>query len=288
VSVLARVFRAFERPRTVLHVSRSAGNLLIVSEDDEGRRYLQFGWDGASQSVVWPGFPLRLELAYTRAVVAGLAFVPELRRILVVGVGGGAIPMFLRAVLPQAHVDAVDLNPGVLEVARRYFGFREDALLHAHVADGRRFIEAPGAPYDVIILDAYGARGIPSPLATQEFLQAAQARLTRGGAVVSNVWRAPNKLFPVMVRTWQASFAQLYAFDVEETANRVLVGLAHAEKRSRRMLKARADQLTRGQGVSFSLRSLVARPCEAPPGREVPEPGEDVASPPVLRDRTGG
>ena len=256
---LARISRALEYPRTVLHIGRSAGGLVIVTEDDEGRRHLQFGWIGGAQSVVWPGFPLRLELDYTRAMVASLAFVAEPRRILMVGLGGGAVPTFLRAVLPEAHIDAVDLHPEVLDVARRYFGFREDALLHAHVADGRSFIAAPGPAYDVILLDAFGPRGIPPPLATREFLLAARARLTPGGAVIGNVLRLPGTRESPTVRTWKESFAQLYAFDVRESANRILVGLPHTKKRARAELMARAEQLTRQWGVSFSLRARGAR-----------------------------
>lgn len=264
-------------PRTVLHVGRSAESRFIVTQDGEGRRYLQFDWDGPFQSVVGQGFPLRLELPYTQAVVAGLAFVEAPRRVLVVGVGGGTIPMFLRAVLPQAHIDAVECDAGMLEVARRYFGFREDAALQSHVADGRRFIETPGPAYDVIILDAYGPRGLPGPLATREFLLAARARLAPGGAVVSNVVRTPNRFFHAMVRTWQACFAQLYAFDVEETANRILVALAHPEKPGRGMLKARAERLARSRGVPFSLRALVAHRLD-------PEAGTAGSEQDLLRD----
>ncbi len=268
---LARVARSLAHPRAVLHVGRSAQSRFIVTQDGQGRRYLQFDWDGPYQSVVGPGFPLRLELPYTRAVVAGLAFVEAPRRILVVGVGGGTVPMFLRAVLPQAHIDAVDTDAGMLDVARRYFGFREDTALQAHVTDGRRFIETPGPPYDGIILDAYGPRGIPGPLATREFLLATRARLARGGAVVSNVVRSPNPVFSSMVRTYRACFEQLYAFDVEETANRILVALAHPEKPSRAALKTRAERLARSRGVPFSLRALMARRLEdgpGPPGSE--------------------
>lgn len=255
----ARVSRAFHHPRRVLHEGRSGGGLLVVTEDDEGRRFLQFGWLGASQSVVWPGFPLRLEADYTRAMVAALAFVAEPRRLLVVGLGGGSVPMFLHAVLPEAHIDAVELHPEVLDVARRYFAFREDAGLHVHVEDARHFMATPGAPYDAILLDAFGPRLIPPELATREFLLAARGRLAPGGVVVGNVLRSQGRWNSSMSRTWQKCFAQLYAYTVEESANQVLVGLPDAAKRSRAELNARADRLTREWGIPFSLKTRLAR-----------------------------
>ncbi|WP_240359330.1 spermidine synthase [Pyxidicoccus trucidator] len=249
-------------------MATSPSGLLVVTQDDEGRRFLQFGWLGASQSVVWPGFPLRLESDYTRAMVAALAFVEEPRRILVVGVGGGAIPMFLRAVLPQAHIDAVDIHPEVLEVARRYFGFREDAALHSHVADARRFLETPGLPYDAILLDAFDPRGIPPVLATREFLLATRARLAPGGVVVGNVLRHPSRRNSSMAPTWKESFAQLHAFTVEESFNQVLVGLPDTGKRSRAELNTRAERLSREWGVPFNLRTRLPRRYHgSPPSR---------------------
>ena len=184
---------AFGAPR-VLYETHSDYNEIRVTEDAGGRRALRFE-RGALQSLIRPGEPLRLELPYTQLAMAGLAFVPRPQRLLVVGMGGGAMPMFLRAVLPRAHIDVVDIDPEVVAVARRFFGFREDARMKAHVADGRRFIEAAGPAYDVIFLDAFGPSSIPEHLATREFLAAVRARLTPKGVVVSNVWQQPSPVF---------------------------------------------------------------------------------------------
>jgi spermidine synthase len=240
--------------------SAPVGNRIIVTEDSEGLRALRFEQGGARQSVVRPGDPLRLELPYTRMAMVGLAFVPRPERLLVVGLGGGAIPMFLRAVVPEALIDVVDIDPDVVEAARRDFGFREDAALRAHVADGRRFIESPGPRYDVILLDAYGPRSIPEHLSTREFLGATRARLAPGGAVVGNLWESDtNPLFDAMVRTYQVSFAQLHRFDVPSSTNRILVGLAQPRPCSREALKARAEQVERERGLPFRLSTLVVR-----------------------------
>jgi len=250
-------------PRSVLYEKQSPYTYISVTQDGEGRRYLQFDRTGALQSVVWPGQPLKLELPYTRVSMVGLAFVPEPRRILVVGLGGGAMPMFLRAVVPGAHIDVVDIDPDVVAVAKGYFGFREDERLRAHVADGRGFVEAAGAPYDLIFLDAYGPDSIPEHLATVEFLALTKARLAQKGAVVGNVWEfPPNIRFDSMVRTWQVGFQQLYTFDVRGSANRILVGLAHPEKQERDALEARAEKLERAKAIPFDLSGLVVEGYE--------------------------
>lgn len=263
LAALALLACSASSPRSVLYEKQSPYTFISVTEDGEGKRYLQFDRTGSLQSVVRPGKPLQLELAYTRVSMVGLAFVPEPQRILVVGLGGGAMPMFLRAVLPEAHVDAVDIDPDVVEVARRYFGFKEDARLRAHVGDGRGFVEAKGAAYDLIFLDAYGPDSIPEHLATLEFLGAVRARLSERGAVVGNVWEyPPNPRFDSMVRTWQAGFKQLYTFDVRGSGNRILVGVPYAEKQAKAALEARAEKLERAKDVPFDLSALVAQGYE--------------------------
>ena len=95
-----------------------------MTQDAAGLRTLRFEKDGARQTVVRPGEPGRLEMPYQRVALAGLALCPEPRRILVVGLGGGALPSFLRVHYPDAAIDAVEIDPQVVEVAKDFFGFR--------------------------------------------------------------------------------------------------------------------------------------------------------------------
>ncbi|AGC47326.1 putative lipoprotein [Myxococcus stipitatus DSM 14675] len=263
-------------PRKSLYEKQSPYTLIAVTEDPRGRRYLQFDTSGALQSVVWPGQPLKLP--YTRMSMVGLSFVPKPQRILVVGLGGGAMPMFLRAVLPRAHIDVVDIDPDVVSVARRYFGFREDARLKAHVADGRAFIEAERPVYDLVFLDAYGPDSIPEHLGTVEFLASVRARLTARGAVVGNVWEdPPNPLFSSMLRTWRQGFQQLYTFAVPGSGNRIFVGVPYPELQSREVLESRAQTLETRRRVPFDLSAMVAE------GYDIVSASEDLAGA-VLKD----
>ena len=106
----------------------------------------------------------------------GLAVVEEPKRILIVGLGGATIPNFLHKHYPRTTIDVVDIDPDVVVVAKKFFGFKDDPTMRAHVADGRKFVEESRDRYDIIFLDAYGRDNIPYHLATREFLQAARAR----------------------------------------------------------------------------------------------------------------
>lgn len=239
---------------TVLYEKASRYNTIVVTEEDNGVRVLRFGKDGARQSVVKPGDPDYLALPYAPVALVGLALSGEPRRFLVVGLGGGTLPMFLRKYYPEAAIDAVDIDPEVVAVAKRFFGFREDELMQAHVADGRRFIERVRQPYDAIFLDAFGSDSIPAQLTTQEFLQAVRRAVTRGGVVIGNLWgRSANPLYDSMVRTYQEGFDELFILGVQGSGNVILLALPRKQPLARDGLMQLARKVSAARRLPFDL-----------------------------------
>jgi len=243
----------------VLHEQVSPQGTIIVEENEQGMRVLYFEKNGARQSVVKPGDPEHLELPYARAVMAGLALHPQPRRILVVGLGGGTLPSFLRVHFPQALIDAAEIDPGVARVAVDYFGFREDANMKIRLGDGRAWIEkAPAASYDLIILDAYGANSVPMSLATVEFLRAVRRALSADGLVISNLWgRLFNPIYDEMVRTYEEVFEELYIVNAPNSGNRIVMALLRRESLTREQLVERSRGVMREHVLRFDLGALV-------------------------------
>ncbi len=248
------------------------GSVKVV-EDAEGLRTLVFGEDDACQSTVKVGDPDRLELRYTRVMPVALAAVEEPKRILIVGLGGGSIPNFLHKYYPDTHIDVVDIDPVVVEVAKKYFAFREDKTLRVHVADGRAFIDKCKKPYDIIFLDAYGAEDIPYALATREFLQAVRKAVTPKGVVVTNLWsRSSNRLYDSMVRTYIDVFDEVHVVDVRNSGNVILLALPYQPKLTKDTLASQARKLSRKKKFPFNLGRLVKRGCRRPDKQEKSAP----------------
>src|SRR5258706_7185827 len=244
--------------QTVIHERSSPYNASIVTEDHKGLRTLLFERGGGRQSVVKPGDPDHLELAYARVALAGLALCEEPRRILVVGLGAGSLPMFLRKHYPAAAIDVAEIDPGVVDVAKQFFGFREDELTRAQVGDGRQFIENVRQGYDIIFLDAFGARDVPKHLTTLEFLQSSRLALKPGGVVVSNVWRpASNPLYDAMARTYQEAFDELFILDVPGDVNNILLALPRKQPLNRSELAQLARKISAAKQFRFDLGALV-------------------------------
>jgi len=244
--------------QTVIYEKASPYNNIIVTEDGNGLRTLLFERFGGRQSVVKPGDPDHLELAYARVALTGLALCEGPHRILVVGLGGGSLPMFLRKHYPAAAIDVAEIDPGVVDVAKQFFGFREDELTRAHVGDGRQFIENVRQGYDIIFLDAFGARDVPKHLTTQEFLQAVRRALVPSGVVVSNVWRpSANPLHDSMVRTHQEAFDELFILDVPGDVNNILLALPRKQPLNKNELAQLARRISTAKQFRFDLGEQV-------------------------------
>lgn len=59
---------------------------------------------------------------------------------LIIGLGAGLLPMFLHECIRFLHIEMVELDPVILNLARDYFGFTEDKGLKVHIADGIQYV----------------------------------------------------------------------------------------------------------------------------------------------------
>lgn len=181
------------------HLVRGAlGTALVYTRrcGAEGRvRVLRSG--GVYQSATYLD-ERRMEpvFAYYRALERVFEIVPNARRVLVVGGGGFAFPKLVAARHPGVTVDVVELDPKVIEAARRWFYLDEAVALarsgggDLRVAcdDGRAVLDRalPGS-YDAVVLDAFVGAEPVRALATVEAARAARSALGPGGALVANV-----------------------------------------------------------------------------------------------------
>jgi spermidine synthase len=157
-------------------------------------------------------------------------------------------------------IDVVDIDPDVVAVAKKFFGFHEDASMHIYVEDGRRFIEKCKQPYDIIFLDAYGPENIPYDLATKEFLLAARRATQPHGVVAGNVWsQSGNSLHDAMLRTYQEAFDDLYVVNAKESENEIFLALPRKTPIDRADLAQRATRLSKDAAFRFDIGGHVAK-----------------------------
>lgn len=243
----------------VLARRRSGRNRILVCEETSGERQLVFEGTNAVQSVARVGFPGYPVLPYTRALAAAAAPIPPPRRALVVGLGAGTVPMFLRSAFPACEVEVVELDPAIVALAREWFELAEDRRLRVAVGDGRAFLERARRRWDLIVLDAYSESSIPPHLATREFLETVRRRLQPAGAVLANLWGPnTNRQFRPMLRTYQEVFADVWIVRPPHSGNRIVVALPERARWTSATAVRAATALGRRAGLRFDPGALLA------------------------------
>jgi spermidine synthase len=238
---------------------------IAVKKGKGGLLTLWFRGSKYPDSAVKVGNPDHIEFEYVQAITVALALAGEPKRILVVGLGGGTLPSFLRKHYPAMVIDTVDIDPDVVDVAKKFFGFREDAMMRTYVEDGRQFIENCRAPYDIIFLDAYGSENIPYHMATKEFLEAVRRAAAPKGVVASTIlWAADNLLHDDMVRTYQEVFGSVYIVATKYGPGEIVLAMPGNTPVMRANLARRASQLSKDHKLDFDIGSYVRSGFQAP------------------------
>jgi spermidine synthase len=177
--------------------------------------------------------PAHLEFGYSRsiaAVIQGRAAGPQ--QALHIGGGGFTIPRWLEATRPGSTSVVLELDPALVDLARRELGLRTGPALKVIEGDARLNVAAqPAGAFDVVVGDAFGSESVPWHLATRQMVAAVQRVLRPDGVYVLNVIdRPPQSFLKAEAATLAAVFAHVVLvatedeLDGEEGGNHVLVG----------------------------------------------------------------
>lgn len=195
----------------------------IVVRDRGPFRDLKFNL--GVQTLMRRSDPFGAGLAYTDAFHIAPLYRPEIRRVLLIGLGGGTAAKQFSRMYPGTIVDVVEVDQRVVDVAARYFMVQPNDGLRIHVQDGRTFLARSTEQWDLIVIDAYTtnryADTIPAHLTTREFFEIVSARLTPGGIAHFHCAWSRSGLFDAIHATMSRTFASVLHTDGEILASNV-------------------------------------------------------------------
>ena len=187
-------------------------NIYIFGDEDtvtmmfgQNKRY----YTESSMKLSDPG---ALTVDYTRFMTLGIAYPPKVERVMEIGLGGGRTVSYLNGTLPDTAILTVELDKDVVELAKKYFKFKETARLRTVVSDGRAFLIKDDEKWDVILIDAYRGPFVPFHLLTKEFYTLVKSRLAPGGVVVQNI-EPSTMLFDSATATLKSVFPSVDLYD---------------------------------------------------------------------------
>uniref|UniRef100_A0A8D0EYY6 eEF1A lysine and N-terminal methyltransferase n=1 Tax=Strix occidentalis caurina TaxID=311401 RepID=A0A8D0EYY6_STROC len=151
--------------------------------------------------------------------------------VLVVGLGGGSLPLFIHDYFSQAHVAVVEIDPSMLEVSTRWFGFFQGDRMRVHISDGLDYVaklaaegtiswSIPGA-LSRPVGDMLGT-GLLSPSASHPCPFPAMCHELQPWVFVLNLVCRDARLKESVLATLREVFPLLYARRIEGEVNEIL------------------------------------------------------------------
>lgn len=168
------------------------------------------------------------------ALTAAVLFHPgPVRSLLMLGLGGGTVLRQLRHFLPRVNVTAVEIDEGMIRLARTYMNLDALQIRVVH-ADAYEFLSSRPQTYDVVVDDLYrcGDRDVERPRALDaRGLEALRRRLKPQGLLAMNFitgagHRAPHREAKALLRR---AFPHTAAVRPPLSHNEALLGTTHPD-----------------------------------------------------------
>jgi spermidine synthase len=245
------------------HEEESAFSQIRVRRNGDVRAltFVRDNGQEAVQSRVNLASPHTLMSPYARGMFGSYLYQPNPRRVLIVGLGGGAMVRFLVHHEPQVKVDAVEIDPAVVRIAGEYFGVRSAGNVTVHTADAVAFIESTAERYDLILMDAFlrpssdtDTTGVPSRLKTEAFLGRLKRALAPGGVVAFNI--NEHDRIADDIAAVRAVFANVDVYRCPPAENKVVIA-AESGLPAGDQLRSRIAALDKRFGTALSFEEAL-------------------------------
>ncbi len=148
------------------------------------------------QSSIDVDHPGHLTTHLYSAFLAALLFIDMPEKVLLAGLGGGALARYIYHINPDIKGDAIEINETVAKLATRYFQFPE-LNWRIHIDDIRNW---RGSSYDLIVMDIADMEITPSWLISETFMANIKKQLSAHGVLVINLLPSDANAFSESVK----------------------------------------------------------------------------------------
>ncbi|MDH5560541.1 MAG: hypothetical protein OEY59_06750 [Deltaproteobacteria bacterium] len=251
------------RKKLSLFFDRKYGGKVIFSDQDldgpieviekKGIRSLHLGSSATQSSLDLKDLD-KLVLKSTRAMIKSLIFLEYVKKILIIGLGGGSIVRFIDKFYPDCEIDIVEKRDSVIQTAFEYFHLPERESIRLFPMDAvEYFVCCDQRQYDLIILDIFDQNGMSEDLKNEFFYSQIRKTLTAKGILTVNLWRKPINDFNQIVLKISKSFQkQVVAYPIENVANCIIHAFNESKAEySIEELVIKADKLQSLMNIGF-------------------------------------
>lgn len=174
MSILSYLF-----PKTIAVIDSKYNGKIYVKEAF-GKKYIEVG--GLMQS----GRLLNKLFSKGLEKISKLKKTQDVKKILMLGVGGGTLLSLLRSKYSEALILAVDIDETIVSTGKKYLGLEFDNKMTLLIGDAFNGQTDLGKNYDLIIVDLFAGYEVPKDLSSKKFLSKIKLLLNSNGLVVFN------------------------------------------------------------------------------------------------------
>ncbi|MBT6326803.1 MAG: fused MFS/spermidine synthase [Bdellovibrionales bacterium] len=146
-------------------------------------------------------------------------FLTKVDSILILGMSAGASVHEFNHFF-DVKIDAVEIDPEIVILAKKYFNIKEDEKFHIYTEDAKNYLTKSNKQYDFIEIDLFqGGAEIPFYVATKEFFEQVYMHTSKNGIIMMNVLgnyykSNSNKLAKSIANTISTHFTSVYIMPV--------------------------------------------------------------------------
>lgn len=247
-------------------MSEQQGKLIYRCRDDFGdiqvyesatQRQLYFD-TRHKQSAMALDQPTVLCLPYFQAMMGALLFSPTPHKVLIVGLGSGALVKFVHTHFPHCSIEFIEYRQKVIDVAYAHFALPKSDSIQIHAVDAGMFLHAAPMPpyhhYDLILVDLFDSHGLSSVVTGRDFYTACRKRLSERGVFSINLWGSDKQQFREHAREIIHSFATQASFLPADGCGNI-IGLGCNQALTAELVASlpnKARQLKKATGLDFN------------------------------------
>jgi len=236
-------------PELIYSVTEAERVIKVWQQDS--LRWLEFG-DELIQTEIALDDPGYLPESFSRAMLSGVMFSQQPKRVLLAGTGGGSTARYFASRFPGIKGEAVELSPAVIDIAQRYFDCPNGGNWQLLEADIRQYVQKCSNRYDLIVMDIAIDQKTPDWLTDECFLRRCRSILTSTGHIAINLIVENAQDFVSRLAAIREAFdRQTVCLSLAEHRNVLVFGFNHIEPLDTKLTAANLDTLEVQWQVEF-------------------------------------